>query len=417
MEEKSTALEIMRPIVPILEVLMKKNLQHDVQKDEISAIVMQEIENLNYLSLFNPKLAECHPDTIRYCMRKVIMQGLSFDPDAGLIHVTTYNTEIGGVKSSVMVAEPSVNGEISILRRAGTLSHAMPPGIKYDEDGCVESIHIGLVINKFNEKKQVTGTEILPFDFDVSFFKNLEKFSHARNAKGKTANLVNNTTLNWANANYSNFYPKNPMQAHSFSAKGGIQPGFAVTKAFKHALRLSKLDKNLNSNRVLILENQYVADAKFEEPEDLCYNYEEVSTTENAVEVVIEVKEQEKKEEPPVKTTAPPVVKPQAKPKPVTPPVSKQTEIPTLDNKGLEIKKAIQDSEYGSDVRTIWEENQSYISSVPELMTFMKQRGRFLDESGKKIRPLEVESIEPMDLGEIQGVQPEDSEIPDSADL
>lgn len=233
---------ILNPIVPTLTHLMMGKVGGN--REYIEARVHQEIENLNYLCLSNPVIAECIPETIKYAIRKVITQGLSFDPDAGLVHITTRNMTIKGPDGKDVIHKKlevtnTVNGDYSLYKMSKALIGINSPTVTYDEKGYVQSVLIELIV-----PNGTGGARIMPFTFDAGYFKTLEKYSHKQNSFGKKSNEVNNATLNWANQNYSNYYPENPAKNHSYDDKGGINPGFAITKALKHAFRRAKLDKN-----------------------------------------------------------------------------------------------------------------------------------------------------------------------------
>jgi hypothetical protein len=282
------------PIIPTLTALMSGRCYGD--GEYLKQMVMQEIENLNYIALTNPKILECHPETIKYAMRKVISQGLSFDPDAGLIYLTTRNIKgkDGAPDFLKLEATPTVNGEISQYRMAGSLYGIESPEVVTDANGYVQSVSVMLIVPTING-----GTREMNFEFGVDFFKNLEKASHRQNSFGKKPNEINNSTLNWANPNYSNYYPDRASSVHSYDDKGGIQPAFAITKAIKHALKRSKLDKNQYGNRIKDITHLKVVDPKFDEPEvtidttyEPVFNFEEKSAT------VEDKKPEPKKEEP-----------------------------------------------------------------------------------------------------------------------
>lgn len=259
-----TMLEVLRPQLPTLANLMSKNLALNTPQEQLLAIVEQEIENLNYVAMFNPKILECNKETIKYAMRKVIMQNLSFDPDLGLIYLTTRQADIDGRKQTVLEAKPTVNGEISILRQAGVLTRVNPPIVQYDDKGYVIHVHVELIVPQYDTRGNIVRQDILPFNFGINDFRNWQRYSHMQNRRGKDAGQVNNTTMNWANENYYNYYPENPGQPATPDKPGGIQPGFAITKAFRHAMRQAKLDNNPYAKRVLGISHEKYVDPAYD---------------------------------------------------------------------------------------------------------------------------------------------------------
>ncbi len=412
---------------------MARNFPIGTPAQQIAAVVQQEVENLSYIALFKPAILECHPDSIRYAMRKVISQNLSFDPDAGLVYLTTRNAKIkvDGQEREVKVLEckPTVNGEISLNRQAGSLTRVNPPEVTYDDvTKQVLKVHVELIVPRYDEKGVIVQYDTLSFDFDMNHFRNWEAYSHRQNMKGKKANEINNSLLNWANANYSNYYPLAPESIHSYEKKGGIQPGFAITKAIKHALSRAKLDKNPYAKRSYNVKGDAVVDPGWAEVVEV--DYEEIFNTddEHTESPTAQAAPppppppataQAAPPPPPPPATAPPKAAPPVAaaqpPKPAAPPPPVHGQVTNaVDDLIKSIKPennaifvGMRDSQCGDDVRALWNAHQKAIQADASLLKYMKLRGKSLDDAGLKTKA----DIKPAEETQTDGGVPSSSDL------
>ena len=257
-------------------------------ESQVAAIVENEMENLEYLAMLNPALTKCELPSVRMAFKRTIMQGLSFDPDAGLVYTTTRNVKVKNVDGTektilVMEAKPTVNGMVSICMRAGSLKEVVKCKANFDEKGYVKDVVVIL--------RPVDASDIAVV-VTLADFKKRELASHNQNTGTKGGNFQ---TLNNANKLYSSYYPENPGQAHTYEKKGGIDPAFAETKALKIAIKKARLDMNVNGPKRVSTEIPYVkvVDEKLDEQEDFDYS-EEIPSSGNPI-----PRQEEHKQEPP----------------------------------------------------------------------------------------------------------------------
>lgn len=259
---------------PTLIALLSRNLSPDTTKEQLEAIIDQEIFNFEYIFIFNPEYLECESMSIQNAFRQTIMQNLSFDKDLGLVYMISRNYSIQGKQMKVLERTPSANGWVSIYRQLGALTDVDTSNINYNPTtGLVEKVRIGLTVPKYSNSGEITGEEKKWHEFGLSDFKLWETKSHS--IKVSPNNPGNSKTLNLAGENYRNYAPKGiSLDGKAFKdgenptadKKGGINPSFAITKCLGHALKREKLERSPYAKRFIYLQHKrYVDDLPEEE--------------------------------------------------------------------------------------------------------------------------------------------------------
>jgi len=213
----STALSVLKEQQPTLQAITLFNYGPD---KDVSSIVANEITYLEGIALTKPELLTCEPISVVMAMKFVLKNNLSFDPNAGLVYVTTRSIPLekglnGEVTKwgKVLEAIPSCEGLLSIAYQCGKIIDHERPSVKKDDKGKVIEVTFRYM------KPSPTGPRWVDVPFDESDFKRWSAACLKQN-KGKSTN-----------ANYSSF-------------NEGIDPEFARAKSIRHALK--KLGTNAN---------------------------------------------------------------------------------------------------------------------------------------------------------------------------
>ena len=328
--------------------------------EQATIAAMQELSHLDYISIFKPEILECHPQTIAHAVRNSVKNGLSLDPDAGMVYITTRNNKVGGGVIKSLEVQPSVNGMIYQQKLAGNIAD-IESSVEYDDVGYVVSVTITLIKIVGSDRKRET------FKFTNNDFKQWEFYSHRQNAYGKST--ANQNTLDCANANYSNYYPDKPNKPHNYLDKGGINPGFAITKCIRHAIRRAKMPFNIASRRLDVSYEQVVSS-----------EFDEVATQEADFEVIKDdaVQHQQTQQEQPKPVAEQPKPTQVAEsPNAVISDATKQINIINTEilacTKPEEIMKIFNDTA-----------KRAVITASPELLALIKKRKSELDSLATK---------------------------------
>jgi len=280
MSENTKLQLLLAPQVPTLERLMSLNMPQNV---DVKAMVMQELEYLNYAAVFKPEILDCLPETIVAGVKTALKKNLTLDPDAGLLYITTRSVKIGGAWFKALEVKPTSDGKISIGRQTGRLLDIQRPWVTYMADGRVDTANVKIQVPAFDEHARPCARwETVTLGYTQ--FDRLRYFSHkdkSRNKEGLSQD--DHARLICANHLYT-------------SHLGWIDPEFACAKVINAAMK--RKGTNQNENRVLNLVNN---DERFVDPK--IENEIQNDDWQDAEELV---------------TTAPPVY--QAAPPPPTPP-------------------------------------------------------------------------------------------------
>lgn len=186
------------------------------------ALVIQELDFLNQVSISKPEILACVPATIEYGVKYALKNNLTLDPNAGLVYIKTRNINTGTQQAAnwqkALEVQPTCNGLLSINYQCGKIIDHKNPEVIKDANGKVTGVIFE--IQKHNGRWE-------KFEFDESNFSKWRAASHKENSRGKQ----DAATKDYSNPNYTNW-------------KGGIDPEFARAKAIRHSLK--KLGTNPN---------------------------------------------------------------------------------------------------------------------------------------------------------------------------
>jgi hypothetical protein len=257
-------LEIVRKEQSTLEHLLKINARPGA---DLSAIVSQEIMYLEALAFSKPDILKCEPQSIVLAMRSVIKSNLSLDPYAGLVYVKTRSVNTGTKQApnwkSVLEITPTCNGLISIMRQEGRILDYTNPQVEKDSSGKVIKVSMRLLLPSYGSPRWED------YSFDEGDFMRWRKASHKDNSRNQQN--VDNTSLNFANANYTSF-------------NGGIDPEFARAKCIRHSLKKLGRNPNETAARVYDVPKTQVVDPTFDEeaqfvPDEDFISHVEINST------------------------------------------------------------------------------------------------------------------------------------------
>ena len=203
-----------------LAAIMAYNLNKSVE--QVQALVMAEIDNIQAVALVNPDIEQCLPQSIAQAVKSALRQNLSIAPEAGLIYLSTRSLEKNGKWVKVLEAKRTALGEISFQRQCGRLLDLKAPVVEYNENNQVVKVTVEYLVPSHPAPRWEIAT------FDNAFFRRLMQFSH--NERGRKKPDADATKLNYANKLYRSY-------------NGWIDPEFAKAKAIRHALK--KLGGNM----------------------------------------------------------------------------------------------------------------------------------------------------------------------------
>lgn len=226
MSNKNQMIELATKELPTLSALVKLN---SLPGTDASTIALQELEYMQQLALTKPVIYECLPETVISCIKYVMKNNLSFDPNAGLIYVKSRTSEVNGQKVKVLEVQPSADGLISIARQCGRILDVDRPAITKNAEGKVIAVTARFLVPSFDENRRPIA-KWKEIEFDESDFKRWQIASHKENGRYKT----DSSTVDYSNPNYK-------------SLNKGIDPEFARAKAIRHGLK--KLGTNQNEAR------------------------------------------------------------------------------------------------------------------------------------------------------------------------
>ncbi len=244
--------QILEPSKKTLIALLSRNLPPSTTKEQLEAIIDQEIFNYEYKFVFKPEYLDSLESSIEMGFRKMILKNLSFDDDLGLTYMQTREMTIQGKKEKVLFVTPSVNGTIAICRMAGSLED-VKTSLEKDKNGLIENVIVTLIIPKYSSDCVIESRSEMKFTIGKDDFKVLQKKSHLQNTGRSNGSLV---TLSNSNQLYWNYRPDgSPCTPDN---PGGIDPSFAITKAIKIAITRAKLDQNINGKKFNVEHKRYV---------------------------------------------------------------------------------------------------------------------------------------------------------------
>lgn len=224
---KEQSLALLNQQLPTLEALISINLPSNSQNAH--AIVLQEIEYLEQISMTNPAVLECVPKSVEMAVKSVLKNNLSLDPNAGLVYVKTRNIKVGNGWGKVLEIQHSVNGILSIAYQCGKIIDHKNPVIKKDGEGKVIGVEFEYQLASYRwEKREFDESDIERWK-TASHKENRRAFDNANDKQGKK--VPDDRVLNYSNVHYTSW-------------KGGPDPEFIRAKAIRHSLK--KLGTNAN---------------------------------------------------------------------------------------------------------------------------------------------------------------------------
>ncbi len=239
--------KLLEPHSRTLIALMSRSLPDDTTKDQLEALLDQEIFNFTYRFDLDPDLNECMDASIENAFRKTIMQGLSFDADFGLIYLMGRNSKVAGREVKLLECNKTVNGWISLYKMAGSLEDIGTPITEFDPTtGLVKKLTVTLICPQYATTGEVENRIEKPFEFKEEDFVLWQKKSHEIKISQRTPG--NAKTLNLSGPNYWNY--KSKLKSADFIPTAdnhegcGINPSFAITKCTRHALKRANLSLN-----------------------------------------------------------------------------------------------------------------------------------------------------------------------------
>jgi hypothetical protein len=182
----------------------------------ISAIALQELDFLQMHMVVKPFIAGCIPDTVIQAVKYSLKNNLSLDPNAGLVYLMPSSVKIGTEWKNVLEIKPTADGKLSIAYQCGTILDHERPKITKDSNGKVVTASVSILLPSPVAPRWET------VEIDQSDFERMRKYSHIKNARGKSD--ADMKTLNYANKLYTNF-------------NGGIDPEFARSKVVSVSLK------------------------------------------------------------------------------------------------------------------------------------------------------------------------------------
>lgn len=241
MEKQIKDLELIKNSMQEFNALMNINYAGESDMVDSNALVIQELEHLDYLTISKQDILACEPKSIVHAVKSVIRDNLTLDPNANLTYVTTRSVNIKeGDKSrwaKVLEIKPTANGAISLARMNGRILDIKEPQVEKDVNGKVIKVTVEYLVPSYPSPRW----EVKVYDEDE--FNRWRIASHKERSRGydsnKDKNAPDDKTMNYANALYTSF-------------KGGIDSEFAKTKAVKHALKRLGTNKNEKHNRIKI---------------------------------------------------------------------------------------------------------------------------------------------------------------------
>lgn len=274
MGTQSMALQVLQQEKPTLEAIAIFNYG---PTQDVQSVIANEISFLEGMGLTKPDILNCEPISVLMCMKYVLKNNLTFDPNAGLVYTKSRNfKKSDGTWGKVLETTPSCEGLLSIAYQCGKIIDHERPIVKKNEAGKVIEVTFRYM------RPSPTGPRWVDISFDESDFRRWQTKSHQESSRGKE----DATTKDYSNLNYRNF-------------NGGIDPEFARAKSIRHALK--KLGTNANE-RIMVHIKPSITNTISKEvdinttaediPAEVYHDYTETATENNTTTVHVTTHEE-----------------------------------------------------------------------------------------------------------------------------
>lgn len=242
---QETGLTLLTKEKPTLTQLALINMPRGSSLQDAERIVTKECANLGMILEMRPDLRNCSPLSMVQCVKQTINDNLTLAPSAALVYLypsfiaTDFDTAKNvDIKEWIMVYDPTANGRLSRARQAGRVLDNKHPVPTFDATGKVISIKVEFLVPSHPQPR---------WDEHIFYEWNFERWRQASEKKNGKAG---------ANKSYT-------------SHNGGIDPGFAASKAIRHGLERRGTNMNERLNPAVQMDFKGVpAEAAYNESRD-----------------------------------------------------------------------------------------------------------------------------------------------------